>query len=291
MKGPRRPHGGERQRRPADPHGASHGRDRPQSAHLEGTDLFYRYPGAGINAIGGVSLRAAPGELSTIIGPNGSGKTTLLRLLAGGLRPATGTARFAGRPLEEWPRREIAREVAVVTQREHVPFPITVRSLVAIGRYPHLGPLRREGRPDRDAIAAAMERCGVAELAERGYQTLSGGERQRARIARALAQQPRALVLDEPTAALDMRYEMTIFQLLRELAHRDGVAVLLVTHNLNLAARFGDRHLLLEGGRMVAEGDTGSVITAENISRVYEWPVGVVTRGFAEGAVPQVVPE
>lgn len=261
------------------------------AARLEGIDLVYRYPRASVDAVGGVSVRAAPGELSTILGPNGSGKSTLCRLLAGGLRPASGTARFAGRPLERWPRRDIAREVAVVTQREHVPFPITVRSLVAIGRYPHLGPLRREGAADREAIAAAMERCGVAELAERGYQTLSGGERQRARIARALAQQPRALVLDEPTAALDMRYEMTIFRLLRGLAHRDGVAVLLVTHNLNLAARFGDRHLLLEGGRMAAEGDTASVMTADNVSRVYDWPVGVATRPFEEGEAPQVVPE
>ncbi len=261
------------------------------AARLEGTDLVYRYPRASVDAVGGVSVRAAPGELSTILGPNGSGKSTLCRLLAGGLRPASGTARFAGRPLERWPRRDIAREVAVVTQREHVPFPITVRSLVAIGRYPHLGPLRREGAADREAIAAAMERCGVAELAERGYQTLSGGERQRARIARALAQQPRALVLDEPTAALDMRYEMTIFRLLRELAHRDGVAVLLVTHNLNLAARFGDQHLLLEGGRMAAEGDTASVMTADNVSRVYDWPVGVATCPFEEGEAPQVVPE
>lgn len=260
-------------------------------AHLEGTDLVYRYPGADVDAVGGVSVRAAPGQLSTILGPNGSGKSTLLRLLAGGVRPASGTARFAGRVIEQWPRRDIAREVAVVTQREHVPFPITVRALVAIGRYPHLGPLRREGAPDREAIAAAMGRCGVADLAERGFQTLSGGERQRVRIARALAQQPRALILDEPTAALDMRYEMTIFRLLRELAHRDGVAVLLVTHNLNLAARFGDRHLLLEGGRMVAQGDTGTVITAENISRVYEWPVGVATQAFDEGEAPQVVPE
>ena len=286
MSAPLPPGGG-----PTRAHGDPPGGDRPQPARLEGTDLVYRYPRASVDAVGGISVRAVPGELSTILGPNGSGKSTLCRLLAGGLRPASGTARFAGRPLERWPRRDIAREVAVVTQREHVPFPITVRSLVAIGRYPHLGPLRREGAADREAIAAAMERCGVAELAERGYQTLSGGERQRARIARALAQQPRALVLDEPTAALDMRYEMTIFRLLRELAHRDGVAVLLVTHNLNLAARFGDRHLLLEGGRMAAEGDTASVITAKNVSRVYHWPVGVATRPFEEGEAPQVVPE
>ena len=258
---------------------------------LEGARLVYRYPGADVDAVRRVSVRAEPGCLSTILGPNGSGKSTLLRLVAGGLRPASGTARFAGRRLAQWARRDLAREVAVVTQREHVPFPVTVRGLVAMGRYPHLGPWRREGDADRAAIGAAMQRCGVGGLGDRELGTLSGGERQRVRIARALAQQPRALVLDEPTAALDMRYEMTIFRLLRELAHRDGVAVLLVTHNLNLAARFGDRHLLLDGGRTVAEGDTAEVITADNISGVYDWPVAVAEGAFGEGRAPQVIPE
>ena len=183
------PSGGDRGGRataadPAPGHAPGGGPATPPPARLDGANLVYRYPGADVDAVAGVSVRAAPGELSTILGPNGSGKSTLLRLLAGGVRPASGTARFAGKAVEEWPRRDIAREVAVVTQREHVPFPITVRSLVAIGRYPHLGPLRREGPADRETIAAAMERCGVAELAERGYQTLSGGERQRVRESR-----------------------------------------------------------------------------------------------------------
>lgn len=263
----------------------------PVDGLLEGLDLVFRYPGAEVDAVRGVSVRAEPGRLSTILGPNGSGKSTLLRLVAGGLRPASGTARFAGRRLARWSRRDLAREVAVVTQREHIPFPVTVRALVAMGRYPHLGPWRREGEADRAAIGAAMERCGVAGLGERAFQTLSGGERQRVRVARALAQEPRALVLDEPTAALDMRYEMTIFRLLRELAHRDGVAVLLVTHNLNLAARFGDRHLLLDGGRTAAQGDAAAVLTTDNISGVYGWPVSVAMGVFGEGRAPQVVPE
>ena len=260
-------------------------------ALLEGHALVFRYRNADRDAVHEVSLRAEPGSLSTILGPNGSGKSTLLRLLAGGIRPASGVARFAGRSLDQWPRRDLARKVAVVTQDEHVPFPVTVGSLVAMGRYPHLGPWRREGAADRDAIAGALERCGVAELEERDFQTLSGGERQRVRIARALAQEPRALVLDEPTAALDMRYEMAIFRLLRALADDDGVAVVVVTHNLNLAARFGDHHLLLDQGAVVAEGDAADVITATNISRVYDWPVAVVSQSFREGQAPQVVPE
>jgi len=136
-----------------------------------------------------------------------------------------------------------------------------------------------------------MARCGVAELQDRDFGTLSGGEKQRVRIARALAQEPRALLLDEPTAALDMRYEMEIFRLLKELAESDAVAVMVVTHNLNLAARFGDSHLLLKDGAVMAEGDASKVVTAENISCVYGWPVTITPHSFAEGSVPQVVPD
>ena len=260
------------------------------SAALEGKSLCHRYRGAARDAVRDVSLRAEPGVVSTVLGPNGSGKSTLLRLLAGGVRPRSGTAEYGGRPLDQWPPRTLARRLAVVTQHEHVPFPVTAGSLAAMGRYPHLGPWRRERAKDRAAVAAAMERCGVAGLEDRDFRTLSGGERQRVRIARALAQEPRVLLLDEPTAALDMRYEMSIFRLLRELATNEGTAVVVVTHNLNLAARFGDRHLLLADGATAAEGSSAEVITGENVSRVYQWPVGVVSQRFQEGDAPQVLP-
>lgn len=259
-------------------------------AALEGVSLCHRYRGAARDAVRNVSLRAEPGLVSTVLGPNGSGKSTLLRLLAGGVRPRSGTAEYGGRPLDEWPRRLLAQRLAVVAQQEHVPFPVTAGSLAAMGRYPHLGPWRRARAPDRAAVAEAMERCGVAGLEDRDFRTLSGGERQRVRIARALAQEPRVLLLDEPTAALDMRYEMSIFRLLRELATDEGAAVVVVTHNLNLAARFGDRHLLLAEGATAAEGTSAEVITGANISRVYQWPVGVVSQRFQEGDAPQVLP-
>lgn len=257
---------------------------------LEGKSLCYRYRGASRDAVRDVSLRAEPGAVSTVLGPNGSGKSTLLRLLAGGVHPRSGSAVYGGRPLDQWPRRRLARELAVVTQHEHVPFPVTVGSLAAMGRYPHLGPWRREGAQDRAAVAAALERCGVAGLEARDFRTLSGGERQRVRIARALAQEPRVLLLDEPTAALDMRYEMSIFRLLRELAADGETAVVLVTHNLNLAARFGDQHLLLREGATAAKGDAAQVITGENVSGVYGWPVTVVSQRFREREAPQVLP-
>jgi iron complex transport system ATP-binding protein len=171
-------------------------------------------------------------------------------------------------------------------------FPITVREMVAMGRYPHLGTLGRPGPEDREAIDEAMERCDVVELAERPISTLSGGERQRALIARALAQRPDTLVLDEPTVSLDIRHEMTIFELLADLARDDGVTVVLVTHNLNLAARYADRVLLLDRGSRVAEGTPHDVLSREVVESVYGWPVVLSAHpgpGSGTGA-PQIIP-
>lgn len=259
---------------------------------LEVQQVGFTYPGAARPALDGVDLTLARGRVAAVLGPNGSGKSTLLRLLLGVFEPDRGEVRHDGRPLREIPRRELARRIGVVPQSEDFPFPVTVREYVGMGRYPHLGLWRAEGREDRDAIHQAMARCGVEELAARSIQTLSGGERQRARIARALAQQPRTLVLDEPTAALDIRYEMAIFELLADLGRRDGVTVLLVTHHLNLAARYADDLLLLDEGRRVRHGPPEAVIEAGLLESVYGWPVAVVPHpgpGPDRGA-PQVVP-
>jgi iron complex transport system ATP-binding protein len=156
-----------------------------------------------------------------------------------------------------------------------------------MGRYPHLGPLRAEGERDRDAVDRALERCDVTKLAGRDVNTLSGGELQRVRIARALAQEPSALVLDEPTASLDVRHEMSIFQLLRASADM-GMTVLLITHHINLAARFADRLLLLSEGRVAAEGRVEEVIREEALESVYRWPLAV--RVDAVTRAPQVTP-
>ena len=250
-----------------------------------------RYPDAARPALDGVSLEAPAGGCTAVLGPNGSGKSTLMRVLLGTLAPRAGAAEFDGRPLASWSRAELARAVGVVPQGEDSSFPLTVRELVAMGRYPHLGPWRREGAADRRAVEEAMRRCDVAELAGRSVGTLSGGERQRARVARALAQEPRALALDEPTAALDMGHEMVIWELLRELG-RGGTTVLVVTHNLNLAARYADRLVLLHRGRVAAAGPPAQVLVRETLERVYGWPVRVVPHpgpGPDAGA-PQVVP-
>jgi iron complex transport system ATP-binding protein len=253
--------------------------------------LGFRYPGAASPALDGVDLRIPAGSFYGVIGPNGCGKTTLLRLLLGALPPATGTVRYRDRPLAEWRREELARRVGVVAQLEPLVFPLSVRELVSMGRYPHLGRWRAEGAGDRAAIDRAMETCDVAAFAARPVGTLSGGEIQRARLARALAQEPETLVLDEPTASLDIGHEMGLFDLLRSLADT-GVTVVLVTHNLNVAARYADRLLLLDRGRPAAEGAPADVFTLAALERVYGWPLAVTSHPGSgpDAGAPQVVP-
>lgn len=238
-----------------------------------------------------ISLGTAPGELVALIGPNGSGKSTLLRLLVGVRIPDRGVVELDGRPLDRWAGVERARRIGVLPQHEEPAFPVTARELVRMGRYPHVGPWRRFGSVDRDAIDRSLERCHVSELAGRPFATLSGGERQRVRIARALAQEPDVLALDEPTAALDVAHEMEIWEILRAEAD-SGRAVLVTTHHLNLAARFADRLALLDGGRLVAGGPPDTVLGAGAIERVYGWPVRVDPLGGEgpDAGAPQVVP-
>ncbi|MGH7458464.1 MAG: ABC transporter ATP-binding protein [Longimicrobiaceae bacterium] len=251
--------------------------------------LTFSYRGAKRPALEGVTLEIRA-HCTALLGPNGSGKSTLLRLLLGTVEPGSGEVRFRGRQLAAWGRRQLALEAGVLPQLEEAPFPLTVRELVAMGRYPHLGPWRREGADDRRAIRAALERCDVARLTDRLVQTLSAGERQLARLARALAQEPRVLILDEPTVALDIRHEMAIFELLRALGGA-GVTVLLVTHQLNLAARYADRLVVLDQGRLAAEGSPPEVLTRALVERVWRWPVKITphTGPGPDRGAPQVV--
>ncbi len=262
------------------------------SVVLRARDVSYAYPRAVVNAVASVSLDVSEASVHALIGPNGSGKSTLLRLALGLLQPYAGACEFRGQPSASWPRRAFAREVGVVTQQEELAFPVTVRELVAMGRYPHTGPWRSANAQDRDAIDRALRRCAVDGLDDRPLSTLSGGERQRVRLARALAAEPATLVLDEPTASLDIAHEMTMFELLRGLARNDGVTVLLVTHSLNLAARYADQLTLLDRGRVAAAGTPAEVITRDVIERVYGWPVAITAHPGpgADAGAPQVVP-
>ncbi len=256
-------------------------------AALEATGLTVHYPNASVPALDSVSMIVPRGAFYALLGPNGSGKSTLLRALLGMVSRAGGQVHVSGRLTSDWDRRALAREVGVVTQSESVAFPITVRELVAMGRYPHLGPLQSETPTDRDAVSAAMRMCDIEQLGRRFLSTLSGGEIQRARVARALAQEPNVLVLDEPTASLDVRHEMEILELLRSSADR-GMTIFLITHHLDLAARFADRMLLLDRGRVAAEGEPREVLREETLRRVYEWPISV--RDDPATGLPRVTP-
>ena len=259
----------------------------PRSPAFETEDLVVRYLGADRPALDGVNVLVPSACFYAVLGPNGSGKSTLLKALLGLVSPTSGEARVSGRPAESWDRRELARVVGAVSQAESVVFPLTVRELVAMGRYPHFGPFGAEGVRDRDAVAYALDRCDASHLAGRLVSTLSGGEFQRVRVARALAQQPTALALDEPTASLDLMHEMSILLLLQAAA-REGTTVFLITHHLDLAARFADRLLVLDEGRVAAEGTPAEVLSEEMLSRVYRWPLAV-ERDPITGA-PRVTP-
>jgi len=237
-------------------------------------DLVVTYGRGARPALRGVTMDVPDGGLHAVLGPNGSGKSTLMRALLGVAPAASGSALVRGRSVHDWDRRALAREVGAVPQNETFAFPLAVRELVAMGRYPHLGALRAEGAADEAAIDLAMAQCEVTDLADRSVHTLSGGELQRVRIARALAQSPRALILDEPTASLDIRHEMAIVGIMRDLA-RNGTTILFITHHLNLAARYADRMVLLDGGRVAAEGSPADVLVADTLEQVYRWPVAV----------------
>jgi ABC-type cobalamin/Fe3+-siderophores transport system ATPase subunit len=252
---------------------------------LQANGVTVRYPAATVNALSEAEFSIGAGELVAVVGPNGGGKTTLVRALLGLAPLAQGTVTLDGKPIQAWRRGELARIVALVPQLEDTPFSWRVGEIVGFGRYARRGPLEAMGADDIAAVDRALERCDVVSLRSRRIETLSGGEWQRVRIARALAQEPQLLVLDEPTASLDLGHEMALFELVSGLV-AGGLAALVVTHDLNLASRYAARILLLDGGRVVAAGTPGEVLRAELLSRVFRWPVAV--RPLEDGA-PQVL--
>ena len=246
-----------------------------------------RYPGQRTTAVRSFSLSVRPGEVTAVVGPNGSGKSTVVRTLLGRVDLESGSVTVDEVSLAALSRRDVARRMAVVTQREEPVFPMLVRDFIALGRFAHGSLWAGPTSGDVGIVESSAERAGVAAFLDRRTDALSGGEWQRVRIARALAQQAPSLVLDEPTTFLDVAHEMSVFELLDELAH-DGVAVLLVSHQLNLVARFADRIALLHAGEVVAVGSPSEVMRGELLERVYEWPL-VVSRDPAVGA-PMLVP-
>jgi len=234
-----------------------------------------RYPGADLDALHDISLGVAPGELVAVLGPNGSGKTTLVRVALGTLLPRAGSALVAGKATGQWDRKALACVAAVVTQREEMAFPQRARESVMLGRYPHLPPFAAPRNADHRAVREALEACDAGGLGDRWLETLSGGEQQRVRLARALAQEPQLLVLDEPTSSLDIKHEMELFERVRALVDGRNLAAVVITHHVNLAARFADRVLLLSRGTAAGLGPAREVLSRETVERVFEWPVAI----------------
>jgi iron complex transport system ATP-binding protein len=238
-------------------------------AVLEATDVSFAYERQGRRVLDSASLTVKPRAILGLLGPNGSGKTTLLRMLSGTLTPDAGRVTIDGAPLSSLSRRDLARRIAVVPQETHSAFDFTVLDIVLMGRYPHLGAFELEGANDlaiaRDALAAT----GTADFESRRFSTLSGGEKQRVVVASALAQASDILLLDEPTASLDLGYQFEIAALLVRLNRERGTTMVVSTHDLNLAAALCSEIVLLRRGEVVAQGATGDVLTAANVRAVY----------------------
>ena len=252
---------------------------------LDVRGLSFAYPG-GPDVLEEVSFSARTGRLLAVLGPNGSGKTTLLKCLLRLLRPRAGRVVLDARPLGDYSASALARLTAYVPQTPAAAFAFSVRQIVMLGRTPHQGALGFEGETDRRVAAAAMEMTGVTGFADRTLEELSGGEAQCVMIARALAQQPRLLLLDEPTSHLDVRNQLAIYRMMVRLAHEWPMAVVCVSHDVNLAGRFADELLLMRAGRVVACGPPGEVVRADVLGRTYDVEVELVPAG---GPVPLVV--
>lgn len=242
---------------------------------------FSYKPGAPF--IEGLSARIESGSVTSIIGPNGCGKSTLVKLASGLLRPASGRVEVKGRDTGSLSARERARELAVLAQSSRVP-PVSVEALVALGRHPHTGMGGRLGPRDRERVEAALERAGVARFRDHDVRKLSGGERQRAFVAMTLAQDTDLIVLDEPTTYLDINACHDLMALVRDLNRRDGKTVAMVIHDLDLALRYSDRLVVMERGRVTAEGSAEEVLAAGAIERAFSMDICPHARHRSDGA-------
>src|SRR2546423_13750472 len=227
-----------------------------------------------------VHLQVRAGEMLGLLGPNGSGKTTLLRLISGVLRPRQGKIFLEGRDLQQWGRRGVAQRIAVVPQELHMPFAFTVEHMVGLGRTPFVNFVGSQTRYDQGIVQEAMQAAGIDTLAHRVFNELSGGERQRVIIAKALAQEPQLLLLDEPTSHLDIKYQVETLELVQRLNRERGVTVIAALHDLNLAARYFPRLVLFQRG-IVADASPAEVLEPHLLKRVYGIDVQV---GILRGA-------
>jgi iron complex transport system ATP-binding protein len=243
------------------------GKERQPVLDMSGVSVRYRRESR--YAVRGITVHASSGELITLLGANGAGKSTLLRVAAGVLPHESGHAYLSGRDLHTLPVRELSRSVAFVPQTEAVPSGFSVRDVVAMGRAPHQGAWMLEGEGDRTAVDDAIERCDLRTLSQRAVETLSGGEQRRVAVARALAQAPMLLLLDEPAAFLDVRHRLDLYELLQDVVMARGLACIVATHDLDGAARFSTRVLLMRDGEAIAHGAPDDVLSPEALRETF----------------------
>lgn len=236
--------------------------------------LSFSYNGVKRSVLHDISLEIPAGGVTAILGPNGSGKTTLLRLLLGVLRPRAGEILLAGKPQGSYPRRERSQMIGLVPQDEHIPFDFSVLEYVLLGRAPYLNPLSMPGEADHQIAIEALHTAGLAHLQHRPLPNLSGGERQLATVARALAQEPRILLLDEPTAHLDLSNQGRLLDIMHALCAQ-GITQVLTTHDPNLAFSLASFAVLMNQGRILDSGPSAVTLTAEKLSATYNVPVRV----------------
>jgi len=239
------------------------------TALLQADCVSFAYAPREPAVLDGVSLAVRRGAIVGLLGPNGSGKTTLLRLLAGTRSPLAGGVTLDARPISGFSRRELARRIAVVPQETHSAFDFSALEIVLMGRYPHLGAFELEGAHDLGIAREAMAATGTATLEARRFATLSGGEKQRVVIAGALAQASDVLLLDEPTASLDLGFQFEMAALLVRLNRDRGTTMVVSTHDLNLAATLCTELVLLKSGRVIAAGTTDEVLTPDHVRALY----------------------
>ncbi len=253
---------------------------------LEGQGLTCSYNGHAV--VQELSLAAHKGEVLGLIGPNGAGKTTVLRALARLLRPRQGAVLLEGRNVWMMPSRRVAQKLAMAPQMDSGSWPLTVEQAVMLGRAPHRGWFLPLSPHDHAAVTRALTRTGLLDLRQRPIANLSGGEQRRVILARALAQEPDVLLLDEPTAYLDLKYQTETLELVRHLAHKDGMTVIITLHDLNQAALCADRLALLAEGQLLGVGSPASVLTPSLLSRAYRVQVTVAAHPLYN--TPMVIP-
>lgn len=246
--------------------------------------VSYDVPGRRL--IDGLDLEIRPGVVTALIGRNGSGKSTLLKLIAGQTRPSAGCIAYAGRDLRGWPARDLARDLAWLPQVTPPAEGMQLAELVALGRYPWRGALGRFRPEDHAAVEQAIARCGLSHLRDRLVDTLSGGERQRGWIAMMLAQGARTLLLDEPISALDVAHQVEVLRLVQSMCREGGLSAVVVLHDVNMAARWCDRVVALDRGRLILEGPVADLMTPAALMRVYGLAMDVADQRGHRFALP-----